>query len=109
MMASSFFDATRQYTDYPNYLTLLSLYVNLSDSGARLTLLRYNASKYLQMLAENITFINGSTTIENVTMLGDLFNATMMMYAGELGTYEEIQKEIDEYDIKGFSTIREPV
>jgi hypothetical protein len=46
--------------------------------------------------------------LENVTELEALFNETMAMYGMELGTYEEIQDEIDEYDIKGFSTIREP-
>ena len=85
------------------------MYVNLTNSGARLTLLRYNASMYLKMLAENLTFVNGSALLENATMLEDLLNATMMMYAGEIGNYEQIQKEIDEYDIEGFSTIREPV
>jgi hypothetical protein len=108
-MASSFYDTTKKFTDYENYIVLLSMYVNLSDSGARLTLLRYNASMYLMMLAENITFVNGSAILENVTALEDLFNSTMMMYAGEMGNYEEIQKEIDEYDIEGFSAIREPV
>ena len=108
-MASSFFDSTKKFTDYENYVTLLSMYVNLTNSGARLTLLRYNASMYLKMLAENITFVNGSAVLENVTALEELFNETMMMYGGEMGNYEQIQKEIDEYDIEGFSTIREPI
>ena len=108
-MASSFFNATQKFTDYQNYIVLLDMYVNLTNSGARLTLLRYNASMYLKMLAENLTFVNGSALLENATMLEDLLNATMMMYAGEIGNYEQIQKEIDEYDIEGFSTIREPV
>ncbi len=106
--ASSFFDNTKKFTEYENYIQLLDLYVNLSSSGERLTLLRYNASNYLRMLAENITISNGSIGQENVTALENLFNETLAMYDGELATYEEIQEDIDEYDIKGFSTIREP-
>ena len=52
--------------------------------------------------------MNGSGALENVTELLLLFNETMAMYGGELGGYEELLEEIDEYDIKGFSTIREP-
>lgn len=108
--ASVFFNNTKKFTLYDNYVELLNLYVNLSNSGAKLTMLRYNASQYLIMLAENITISsNGSVVLENVTELEALFNETMAMYGMELGTYEEIQDEIDEYDIKGFSTIREPV
>lgn len=107
-MAASLFDSTKKFTDYENYINLLSMYVNLSDSGARLTILRYNASMFLKMLAENVTFVNGSATLENVTALEELFNETLMMCGVEMGNYEQIQDEIDEYDIEGFRTIREP-
>ena len=108
--ASIFFNSSKKFTVYTNYIELLNLYVNLSQSGAKLTMLRYNASQYLMMLAENITISNnGSVVLENVTELENLFNETMAMYGAEMGNYEELQDEIDEYDIKGFSTIREPV
>ena len=107
--ASMFFNKTKNFTVYGNYIELLSLYVNLSNSGAKLTMLRYNASKYLIMLAENITISNGTIVLENTTELENMFNETMAMYGMEMGNYEEIQEEIEEYDIKGFSTIREPV
>ncbi len=107
--ASLFFNKSKEFTVYDNYIELLNLYVNLTQSGAKLTLLRYNASQYLMMLAENITIsTNGSVVLENVSELENLFNESMAMYGMELETYEEIQDEIDEYDIKGFSTIREP-
>ena len=106
--ASDFFETTKGFTVYGNYLQLLNLYVNLTQSGARLTMLRYNASLYLKMLTENITYVNGSGALENMIELLLLFNETMAMYGGELGGYEELLEEIDEYDIKGFSTIREP-
>jgi len=108
--ASVFFNTSKQFTVYDNYIKLLNLYVNLTQSGEKLTMLRYNASHYLMMLAENITISNnGSVVLENVSELENLFNETMAMYGMELENYEEVQDEIDEYDIKGFSTIREPV
>ena len=87
------------------------MYVNLTNSGAKLTLLRYNATIYLKIIAENITFVNNSAVplMENLSDIMDLFNQTMMEYGGELGNYEEIQDEIDEYNIEGFSPIREQV
>jgi hypothetical protein len=105
--ASSFFDNTKKYTEYGGYLKLLDLYINLTESGARLTMLRYNASKYLKYLAENITVINGSAALDNVSDLMDLFNETMGMYGSELITYEGYEEEIDEYDIAGFDPNRE--
>ena len=110
-LASSFFESTKQYTNFESYDTLLSMYVNLTNSGAKLTLLRYNATIYLKMIAENITFVNNSAVplMDNLSDIMDLFNQTMIEYGGELGNYEEIQDEIDEYNIEGFSPIREQV
>ena len=39
--SSDFFNNTKKHTTYSNYLKLLDLYVNLTESGSRLTLLRY--------------------------------------------------------------------
>ena len=103
--AKKSFTDTKTYTTYNKYLEVLDLYVGLTGSGAKLTLLRYNASQYLKILSENLTFIGG-----NVTYLGDmsefllLFNQTMGMYAGELAIFEEFQEEIDEYEF--FDEIR---
>lgn len=103
--AKKSFTDTKTYTTYDKYLEVLDLYVGLTDSGAKLTLLRYNASQYLKILAENLTFIGG-----NVTYLGNmsefllLFNQTMGMYGGELAIFEEFQEEIDEYEF--FDEIR---
>jgi hypothetical protein len=98
---------TKKYTEYGGYLKLLDLYINLTESGARLTMLRYNASKYLKYLTENITVINGSAALDNVSGLMDLFNETMGMYGSELDIYEGYEEEIDEYDIEGFDPNRE--
>jgi hypothetical protein len=105
--ASSFFDNTKKYTEYGGYLKLLDLYINLTESGARLTMLRYNASEYLKYLTENITVINGFAALDNVSDLMSLFNETVGMYGSELDIYEGYEEEIDEYDIEGFDPNRE--
>lgn len=97
--AKKYFNDTKSYTDI--YTTILDLYVNLTDSGSRLTMLRYNASKYLMYLTENLTFDvenNNVTYLENVTGLLSLFEETMEAYQEELENYEEYQDEIDEYE-----------
>jgi len=104
--ASSFFDNTKKYTEYDGYLKLLDIYVNLTESGVRLTMLRYNASKYLKYLAENITVVNGIVALDNVSDLMDLFNETIEMYGGESEIYDIIEEELDEYDIEGFDPKR---
>jgi len=110
-IASSFFESTKQYTEFQSYITLLSMYVNLSNSGAKITMLRYNATIYLKTIAENITFVNETAApiMENLTEIMDLLNQTLMAYNAELEIFEEIQEEIDEYNIEGFSPIREPI
>ena len=106
--ASSFYDNTKKYTEYEGYLKLLDIYVNLTESGSRLTILRYNASKYLKYLAENITLINGMVALDNVSDLMDLFNETLYMYANESDIYDILEEELDEYDIEGFDPKRAP-
>jgi len=104
--ASRFYDNTKKYTEYEGYLKLLDIYVNLTESGARLTILRYNASKYLKYLAENITVINGMVALDNVSDLMDLFNETLYMYGSESDIYDIYEEELDEYDIEGFDPKR---
>jgi len=99
------FNSTKNYTTCSKYLEILDLYMNLSNSGAKITTLKYNATVYLQQLAENLTFHNDTVVyIENVTELIDLFNETLAMYSEELASFEEYQKEIHEY--KFFDEIR---
>ena len=105
--AKGFFNETKSFTTYKKYLYLLDLYINLTDAGSRLTLLRYNASKYLMYLTENLTFnpeTNNATYLTNITDLLMLFNQTMMAYGGVFQEYEEYQDEIDEYEF--FDEIR---
>jgi hypothetical protein len=104
--AKDFFNDTKAYTSYDKYIEILDLYVNLTGSGAKLAMLRYNASVYLKYLAENLTLINGTVTyLENVSELMDLFNETLDAYDEELEVYEEYKDAIDEYEF--FEEIRE--
>ena len=108
-VSSSFFDGTKKYTEYDGYIDLLNLYVDLTNSGSRLTMLRYNATLYLKYLAENLTLKDdGVGYLENMTGILDLFNSTVMFYNMELGVYQGIGDDIKEYDIAGFSPYREP-
>ncbi len=108
LLSKDYFEETKNFTDYESYLSLLDLYIQLSESGARLTKLRYNASLYLSYLVSNLTYVNESVTyVSNVSEVQNLFNQTEMAYLLELNeVYNELQDEIKEYDIEGFSPIR---
>ncbi len=98
--AKSYFNDTKQYSEV-KHLDILDLYINLTESGSRLTLLRYNATKYLGYLTENLTFnaeTNTVTYIENMTMIIEMFEEILGEYALELVIFEELKDEIDEYE-----------
>jgi len=99
--AKDYFTETKAFLSNTKYLTLLDLYVNLTDAGSRLTMLRYDASRYLMYLIENLTFnpdSNNVTFLMNVTDLLMLFDANMFAYGEVLEEFEGIQEEIDEYE-----------
>jgi hypothetical protein len=101
LQAKDFFEETKSYTTYDKYISLLDLYVNLTDTGSKLTMLRYNASNYLIQLTENMTFnfdTGNVTFLENMSGLFMLFNETMFAYGGFIEEYEEYQEIIDEYE-----------
>lgn len=105
--SKKYFNDTKSLTDYPNYKEVLDLYINLTASGSRLTILRYNASIYLNYLTENLTFNvenNNVSYLMNVSDLLGLFMGAMGAYEMELDDYEEYQDEIDEYEF--FDEIR---
>jgi hypothetical protein len=104
--AKNYFNETKLYTE-EKHLPIMELYINLTDSGSRLAMLRYNASIYLTYLTENLTFnfeTNSVIYMENVTVLLDLFNKTLSAYQVELKIYDNIQNDIDEYEF--FDEIR---
>jgi hypothetical protein len=103
------FQETKTFTNHPKYIEVLDLYINLTESGSRLTMLRYDASNYLKQITENLTItIENNTVIvvyaTNISGLLGLFNETIAAYEGELETFEEIQDELDEYEF--FDEIR---
>jgi len=106
-VASVKFQDTLSYS-IEDYFKLVDLYVNLSDSGDRLSSLRLNASYYLKYLAENITIKNGTISFDNnVTDIQDLFNSTLDEYNSEMEIYDELEGKIEkEYNIIGFSEDR---
>lgn len=104
--AKIYFNITKIHTEVDKYLDILDLYIVLTNSGSKLTMLRYNASKYLIYLFENLTYDEEKGVIfeQNVTGLLDLFQGTIDAYEEELENYEEAQDEIDEYEF--FEEIR---
>ncbi|MFO7677284.1 MAG: hypothetical protein R6V50_02720 [Thermoplasmatota archaeon] len=83
------FQRALSFTDDHRYMEILDYYQKFADSGMTITLLRYNASKYLKSMAENITLGH------NVTDLFELFNETMMLYGMEIGGYLDFKNQID--------------
>lgn len=101
MNAAAWFNKTKNYTEHPPLLNLLDKYINLTFSGVRLSVLLYNASKYLKMLAQNLTFDNGTVTFEeDVTELLELYNETL----DEIEV-AEVEYASDSEDIKEASDI----
>lgn len=106
--SSIFFNNSKKYTDNINYLKLIDLYIDSTKSGEKLSMYRYNTSILLRQLAENITYVDGSADQGNVTIILNLFYQNISNYNEELEIYEEIQDDIEEFDLLGFNTNREP-
>jgi hypothetical protein len=99
--ANLYFKETKNYTASDKYQIVLDLYRNLTSSGSRLAMLRYNASKYLTYLTENMTYnaeSNNVTFLVDMTEMLALFEDTIDSYDAENEIYEGIQEEIDEYE-----------
>ena len=103
-----FFNNSKKYTDNINYIKLIDLYIDLTKSGEKLSMFRYNASILLKQLTENITYIDGSADQGNVTIILNLFYQNISNYNEELEIYDTIQDDIEEFDIFGFNINREP-
>ena len=107
-ISKTFFNKSKIYTDNINYLNLIDIYINLTNSGERLSLFRYNASILLKQLSENITFIDGLADQGNVTIILNLFYQNLTYYNQEILIYEELLDDIEEFDLFGFNPNREP-
>jgi len=107
-ISNTFFNKSKKYTENINYLNLIDIYINLTNSGERLSMFRYNASILLKQLTENITYIDGSADQGNVTIILNLFYQNLTNYDQEIEIYEELLDDIEEFDLFGFNPNREP-
>ena len=71
-------------------------------------MIRYNSSFLLKQLNENITYSGGEVNQGNVTFILNLFYQNLSDYNLEEEIYDTIVEEIEEYDLFGFNTNREP-
>ncbi|MBU1940493.1 MAG: hypothetical protein KKC68_01855 [Candidatus Thermoplasmatota archaeon] len=88
-----FFSRATSFTNLSKYIEVLGYYISFAQSGQNITLLRYNASKYLRQAAENLSLGN----MENFSMMYDLFNQSNLAYGGAVKEYDEKKKQIDGY------------
>ena len=104
--AKQYFNQTISFANQ-NYIEVLNIYVKLTASGSKLTLLRHEASLYLMYLLENLTFdpINNTAGyMGNVTDLIALFEYTMIQYGAEEDIYDGLEEDLDDYEF--FEEIR---
>lgn len=101
---AGFFNTTSQYTTEEKYVSIIDLYIQLSESGASISMIRYNASKYLRSLAENLSLYGEDA---NVSELLDLFNETNDLYDQEVGGYNDLNDDIENEFYKYFNPNRE--
>ena len=97
-----YFIESKNFTERERYIEVLGYYVNFSQLGQTISILRYNASKFLKLAAENLTI--GETV--NVTFFMQNYSIMEELYLIGLGEYEELKEQIDEYTF--FDKIREP-
>lgn len=98
-----YFVEAKNYTNKDKYKDALNQYINFTRAGQTITLLRYNASKFLRQAVENLSIGN----MKNVTMLMENFNLTETNYTGQLQIYES-QKDVIDNSYLFFDTIRPP-
>ena len=89
------------FTNESKYIEILGFYQLFADSGKNITILRYQASQYLQHAVENLS----AGDLENYSELIELFNETILLYDEAVGGYNEYKDQID--DFLFFSPIRE--
>lgn len=100
----TFFDDTKSFTSDEKYLAIIGLYMDLTLSCAKMSMLRYNASNILYFIAENLSLYGEN---DNVFILLELFNQTNALYDQEFEEYSDILDEIESEYGKFFNPIRE--
>ncbi len=106
--SKTLFNNSKKYAINNNFIKLIDLYIDLTESGSKLTLFQYNSSRYLKQIIENITFIDGLANQGNVTIILQLLYENMTNYYNELEIYEQLEDEIEMFDIFEFNPKREP-
>jgi hypothetical protein len=100
----SFFNDTIQYSTDVKYTSIINIYKKLSQSGANICLLGYNASKLLKELAENFSLYGNNT---NVSALLELYNESLLLLEQGLGFYMDLLDELEEEYETYFNPVRE--
>ena len=95
------FSEAKNYTSVDKYIEVLGYYIGFAQSGENITLLRYNASRYLMYAAENLSL----GQIENVTLLMENFSLIEQAYELAVQDYNTKKDQIDGYLF--FNEIRE--
>jgi hypothetical protein len=99
--SSPFFHEATLFTEKENYIEVLGYYMSFAESGETITLLRYNASRFLRYAAENLSQGN----MELVELLMENFSFVQGQYQQALEDYDEKKAQIDGYLF--FNEIRE--
>lgn len=101
---ATFFNITNQYTDEEKYISIINLYIRLSDSGANISMIRYNCSKYLRNLAENLSLYGEDANISELLVL---FNETNELYNQQIDGFNDLIDDIENEFFKYFNPNRE--
>ena len=88
-----YFIAAKTFTENPSYKGALDYYVAFANSGENITLLRYEAAKYLLYASENLSLGN----VENATFLLENFSILESHYDELLQEYNGHKDLIDRY------------
>jgi len=93
------FNLTKIHTNYDVYLNLTDLYVNISESGYKLSRLKQNASEYLLKIAENLTFENLSSFPPYIEEFLSELERLEYEIIQEEEIYDWLRYLIDEYEL----------
>jgi len=97
--APPYFETAKTFTD--RYVNILRYYIDLADSGQKLSMLRYNMSKYLMYAAQNLSIDD----IENASYHMHNYSLLEILYDDYLLEYNEKKDVVDGINI--FSEDRE--
>ena len=88
-----YFITAKSFTENPSYQGILNYYVDFANSGQNITLLRYQSTKYLMYIAENLSMGNS----ENISELLENYTSSEEAYTEEIAEYDALKELIDKY------------